>query len=907
MADAIGNVRVSFTASAAGIRSAVNESVEAMGAMRDSVMQSSVAQQRNSQAVASGAAAMREAAKIARDVRTPAEAYADTVAKLNTYLSRGLLTQEVYTRAVAKAQAQMDAVTKSATGVTTSARQIEEVSSSASSAVDRIAESFRNVASSVDSVASAGYSVVRLGEQIAGVVGAWKLYKAATTSLSAPDGLLRIALGLSRTIAVIKVAEASFSAFGVDVSGVADVATKASVAMALFKATGAAGISTAGIAAYATQLNATFGITTAFTAVLTRLGVSAATQAAGFGVLSAGGTALGGVLARLAAFSVPGFGQLAAAVYLTGKAFFSSRDSANEMATSVAALNAEAAQLGTTFQDLQIQKALDAGRTRDEVAKLGLALSSLDAKSFDDLAFANERAAKSSSDLKAAVAATGASIAGAFTGAFAGISDGVASLTAGFADFVSGINAIIDPIASVLRPIGTLFGAVAQGVLQLAGTFLSASGAVLRFGGILLNLALSPFIVGLNNLADLIRSAVGAAFDYIGGKIAAFQSQLTQLQNLLAQIPVIGKAFASSQGGNAGNAKQVSPAGDSAEKAAAAAEAMKEAAREEEQAQKSITDAIRSQKSALSSSIDKASEFGQAGFDAAVKYQQELRRLESQLQDGILNETSFGDAAKQAKSAFDSQLKSIEDRNRAAEEITKELQKSTSAGASLGAAADPIRAQFASAAEQIKKDMQAGLISPEDAKARMGEAVDAMNDELKRLGEDQKFAEKIRDSLKSEIDKVNEELAAIDKNQTLTDDEKDKAKARVREKAAENLPGKTSQDASDKFREAQEKLRDALDAGIIDPTQFRERMGNIRQELEDSVADAKDKQERNAGPDRRAVGAAEVNSSEGASTFFRLLRGQDDPTKKQLKEMEKQTRLLAKVADDLADAEVVNI
>jgi hypothetical protein len=50
-----------------------------------------------------------------------------------------------------------------------------------------------------------------------------------------------------------------------------------------------------------------------------------------------------------------------------------------------------------------------------------------------------------------------------------------------------------------------------------------------------------------------------------------------------------------------------------------------------------------------------------------------------------------------------------------------------------------------------------------------------------------------------------------------------------------------------------------------------------------------------------------VNSSEGASTFFRLLRGQDDPTKRQLKEMEKQTRLLAKVADDLADTEVVNI
>lgn len=953
MADAIGNVRVSFTASAAGIRSAVDESVSAIGVMRESFVQSSSVQAQNAQVVASGAAAMREAAKIARDVRTPAEAYAATVAKLDAYLSRGLLTQEVYTRAVAKAKAQMDATTKAATGAVSVTQQIDNVSESASSAVNRIAESFRSVAASVDSVASAGSAVVRLGEQIAGVVGAWKLYKAATTSLSAPDGLLRIALGLSRTIAVIKVAEASFSAFGVDVSGVADVAMKASVAMALFKATGSAGISTAGIAAYAAQLNSTLGLSTAFGTVLTRLGVSAATQAAGFGVLSAGATALGGVLARLAAFSVPGFGQLAAAVYLTTKAFFSSRDAANETASSVAALTAEAAKLGTTFQDLQIQKALDAGRTRDEVAKLGLALSALDASHFDDLAFANERAAKSSADLKTALSAVGVSIASTFTGAFAGISDGLATFTAGFADIVSGVNAIVDPIAAALRPIGTLFGTLAQGVLQLVGTFASAAGAALRFGGVIVNLALSPFIVGLNNLADTIRSSVGAAFEYLGGKIAAIQSRITQFQNALAQLPLIGKAFASSQGGNVGKSEQTKPANDAAAQAAATAEAMKEAAKEEEQAQKSIADAIRSQESALSSAIEKSTQFGQAGFDAAVKYQQELRNLEAQLEAGILNETSFGEAARRAKADFDSQLKSIEERNRAAEDITKELQKSAKAGAELGAAADPIRSQFASAAEQIKKDMEAGLISPEAAKQRMGEAVDAMNAELKRMGEDQKFAEKIRDSLKTEVQKVQEELDAIDKNQTLTADEKEKAKsqvkdrfsgslpgsdeksaadkfredqkklteafdagliskddfksrqAKLKEDLAAALPGAAEKDAADKFREDQKKLKEAFDAGLIDKDEFKNRQAKLKEDLDSSVSDLRDKQERNKQSDRRAVSAVDVNSSEGASTFFRLLRGQDDPTKKQLEEMRKQTRLLERVAE--AETEVVQI
>ena len=51
---------------------------------------------------------MREAAKITREVRTPAEVYAATVVKLNNYLAQGLLTQEVYTRALEKAKQKLE-------------------------------------------------------------------------------------------------------------------------------------------------------------------------------------------------------------------------------------------------------------------------------------------------------------------------------------------------------------------------------------------------------------------------------------------------------------------------------------------------------------------------------------------------------------------------------------------------------------------------------------------------------------------------------------------------------------------------------------------------------------------------------------------------------------------------------
>ena len=122
---------------------------------------------------------------------------------------------------------------------------------------------------------------------------------------------------------------------------------------------------------------------------------------------------------------------------------------------------------------------------------------------------------------------------------------------------------------------------------------------------------------------------------------------------------------------------------------------------------------------------------------------------------------------------------------------------------------------------------------------------------------------------------------------------------------AGGLPGAPEQDIADKFRSDQAKLKEALAAGLISEDDFAARQRQIFEELDSGVSDLRDKQERNAQPDRRAVGAVDVNSSEGASTFFRIMRGQDDPTKKQLDEMRRQTRLLEKVA--AAEAEVVQI
>lgn len=466
----------------------------------------------------------------------------------------------------------------------------------------------------------------------------------------------------------------------------------------------------------------------------------------------------------------------------------------------------------------------------------------------------------------------------------------------------------------LLTPFTTAFANIAEGV---AATFGGLSAALSPIGGVIadiLGVAVSPI--------QLIGESLGIAGRIVGVLVTAFQNGVGAIVEFVSQGTLLAPLFefASSAamklydvfkgiGGWVGwvVAKLEEWVGIKVEpmKAGADAEGI-------EAQMKAKEDAEKAEKQRAADAEKRAEQIKESLLSPYEQMMKKVVELDDLEKRGLLTAEQRAAAEAKVRDEFAAQdplmkamQKAEEDRQKASEEISKEIEKSAKAGQDLGAAADPIRNAFASTAEEIKRQVEAGIISPEDARKQMAEAVDGMNEELKRLGEDQKFAEKIREGLKTEIQKVQEELDAIDKNQTLTAEEKDKAKGQLRDKFAGGLPGAAQKDAADKFREDQKKLKEALDAGLIDKDQFRERQGRLREELDASVSDLRDKQERNKQPDRRAVGAVDVNSSEGASTFFRLLRGQDDPTKKQLDEMRKQTRLLERVAE--AEAEVVQI
>ena len=130
------------------------------------------------------AAEFRQAAKITQELRTPTEKYADTIGKLDKMLQKGLLSQEVYGRAVAKADAELQAATSSMDELASKASMAERVVNGLSGAIGGIGDATK-------SVADAGVSVIAFGKDIAWTYLQWKVF----SGLRNPAGLKDFAVG----------------------------------------------------------------------------------------------------------------------------------------------------------------------------------------------------------------------------------------------------------------------------------------------------------------------------------------------------------------------------------------------------------------------------------------------------------------------------------------------------------------------------------------------------------------------------------------------------------------------------------------------------------------------------------------------------------------------------------------
>jgi hypothetical protein len=130
------------------------------------------------------AAEFRQAAKITAEMQTPAEKYAQTVGRLDKMLQKGLVTQEIYGRAVAKAKNELDAASESTSRLAQNASIAERVINGMSGAIQGVADATK-------SVADAGVSVIKFGKDVAWTYFQWRLFSAIRN----PAGIKDFAIG----------------------------------------------------------------------------------------------------------------------------------------------------------------------------------------------------------------------------------------------------------------------------------------------------------------------------------------------------------------------------------------------------------------------------------------------------------------------------------------------------------------------------------------------------------------------------------------------------------------------------------------------------------------------------------------------------------------------------------------
>jgi len=406
------------------------------------------------------AAEFRQAAKITAELRTPTEKYADTIGKLDAMMQKGILSQEVYGRAVSKADAELKAATSSADDMARAASVTERVVNGLSGAIGGIGDATK-------SVADAGISVIAFGKDIAYTYLQWKLFSAIRN----PAGLKDFAIGALK------------------------------------------------------------GAMAARTMIL-------AAKALGIG-LALGGGAAGTAAAAVLGLSNPLIGGALLAMNL-GKAFLNAKDRAFEMAAAITA--------GTV-----------------SLESLNAELGQVQAQQVDNLAFAMEEATAAGERSKSAFAGLADVFVTPFVGAFAAIQSGLAGFTDGISGVVEGITSILSPIAQVIAPVFTLIGTLVEGVLKFVGVMAEALGVVLKVAGAVVHTFLSPFIVGLTNVVEAIRSGMNAAFGYIGEQIDWASQKIEDFYAFMSKVPIIGRAFAGGGSPAAGAAANAAEAQGPAE------------------------------------------------------------------------------------------------------------------------------------------------------------------------------------------------------------------------------------------------------------------------------------------------------------------------------------------------------
>lgn len=469
------------------------------------------------------------------------------------------------------------------------------------------------------------------------------------------------------------------------------------------------------------------------------------------------------------------------------------------------------------------------------------------------------------------------------SGAIDGISQSITTVAGLVNDAVVGFREFFrfEPLAAQLRDTLSQVPAAFQQVIDIAsrvatiiGTALSQLGSAIgsTFGSVIetLDQGVSSFVefVGIGDTVAAFTASISQAFGSLWESIKAV---VGQVGGFIEQV----LTFAEDWLGIKRDVEQPVVATVELNDGGAIAELAQES--------KTLQSTIDSVTKNLSSAIDESAAFGQAGFDAALRYQESIRELQQQLDDGIINEEVFRRSAEQAGNAFKEELAKIEQDAKLEIQVTEnaaqavagiraELSKAIDESAALGQAGFDAALEYQNAVEELQRQFEAGIIN-EETLSRGAEAAqaayEAQVESVKKLEQEQrKLIENDRERIDTllaandDATKLEQDLQAVQREQARVSEELTAARAADNQTQADAAAAR--QGELDQLQASLEEQQQALEQGFSQG--FQAAFDNVNQNIDGLIA--KSQQFGQAGFDaalrlQEGIAAAQQQAQDG--------------------------------------------
>lgn len=298
-------------------------------------------------------------------------------------------------------------------------------------------------------------------------------------------------------------------------------------------------------------------------------------------------------------------------------------------------------------------------------------------------------------------------------------------------DFGRSFNDLKTAFSSVATNFTTPFAGLASGITQATAEIIGSFG---RLGGAILDLA-RPFLDGIGLIIDIFGRGVASVFNFISSFIEPLAAGFKRVSK------VIQDAGAALDKITFGAASKVGEFFQGDQKATA--DIAKLSAQQIEQVQQ----AAEGGRQALERSIETAGEFGQAGFNAASRFQQGLEDLDEQVANNELNAEQYKRGVENLKKAFEAEIAAAKAAAKAEEERQRAIERAIEADRK---AAD-------AAIERVRIDQEFG---GDKERFDAAQTLEAINREILRV---QQAIDKARaDGDQAAVDALAKRLAQLD-------------------------------------------------------------------------------------------------------------------------------------------------